>query len=106
MSLFVYAGASQMVALGLIASGQSVVTIVLTTFLINLRLLLLGAAITPIFTGWSRKLRILFGLQLTDETFAALAARFQGVTADRVVDMLLEKIPVEVQQRAAKLAGK
>ncbi len=33
-------------------------------------------------------------------------AHSEGVSSDRVVDMLLEKIPVEVQQRAAKLAGK
>ena len=33
-------------------------------------------------------------------------AHSDGVSSDRVVDMLLEKIPVEVQQRAAKLAGK
>ena len=33
-------------------------------------------------------------------------AHSEGVSTDRVVDMLLEKIPVEVQQRAAKLAGK
>ncbi len=33
-------------------------------------------------------------------------AHSEGVNTDRVIDMLLEKIPVEVQQRAAKLAGK
>ncbi len=33
-------------------------------------------------------------------------AHSEGVSSDRVIDMLLEKIPVEVQQRAAKLAGK
>lgn len=33
-------------------------------------------------------------------------AHSEGISSDRVVDMLLEKIPVEVQQRAAKLAGK
>jgi len=33
-------------------------------------------------------------------------AHSEGVNSDRVIDMLLEKIPVEVQQRAAKLAGK
>ena len=33
-------------------------------------------------------------------------AHSEGVSSDRVVDMLLEKIPVEVQQRAAKLAAK
>ncbi len=32
-------------------------------------------------------------------------AHSEGVSADRVIDMLLEKIPIEVQQRAAKLAG-
>jgi MoxR-like ATPase len=33
-------------------------------------------------------------------------AHSEGIASDRVVDMLLEKIPVEVQQRAARLAGK
>jgi len=33
-------------------------------------------------------------------------AHSEGISSDRVVDMLLERIPVEVQQRAAKLAGK
>lgn len=33
-------------------------------------------------------------------------AHSEGVTPDRVIDMLLEKVPIEVQQRAAKLAGK
>ncbi len=33
-------------------------------------------------------------------------AHSEGISADRVIDMLLEKIPIEVQQRAAKLAGK
>jgi MoxR-like ATPase len=33
-------------------------------------------------------------------TFAAQSA---GITADRVIDMLLEKIPVEITQRAEKM---
>ncbi len=33
-------------------------------------------------------------------------AHSEGMTADKIIDLLLEKIPVEVQQRAAKLAGR
>jgi MoxR-like ATPase len=31
------------------------------------------------------------------------AAQSTGITADRVIDMLLEKIPVEITQRAEKM---
>ena len=75
MSLFVYAGASQMIAVGLMAAGQPLSVILLTTFLVNLRLLLLGTAIAEKVGRWPRPFKVLFGFQHTDETFAALCAQ-------------------------------
>jgi 4-azaleucine resistance transporter AzlC len=75
MSLLVYAGASQFIAAGLFAAGASPASIVLTTFVSNLRHLLMTASLAPHLSGW-RWLRLaLFGYQVTDETFAVHAAR-------------------------------
>ncbi len=74
MSLFVYAGCSQMIAVGLLAAGQPASVVILTTFLVNLRLLLLGTAIAERLGHWPVLRKTLFGLQHTDETFAALSA--------------------------------
>lgn len=78
MSLFVYAGASQMIAIGLMASGQPLSVILLTTFLVNLRMFLLSTAISERLGSWNCFHKILFGLQHTDETFAALSADGSG----------------------------
>src|SRR5690242_2303149 len=53
MSALVFAGASQFVALGLWTGPLPVVTIVLTTLIVNLRHLLLGAALRPHFSRLS-----------------------------------------------------
>lgn len=70
MSLMVYAGSAQFVAVSLLAGGASPVTVVLTTFVVNLRHLLMSAALVPALCRWPRALQWLFAFQLTDETFA------------------------------------
>ncbi|EPR39815.1 AzlC family protein [Desulfovibrio sp. X2] len=47
MSAFVYAGASQLLALDLWGPHMSVAAVVLTTFVVNLRHVLMGAAVAP-----------------------------------------------------------
>ena len=82
MSLLVYAGSSQLVAAGLFAAGAPAASIVLTTFVVNLRHLLLSAAIAPFLKRWRKDELAVFAFQLTDETFALHAARFpSGVPA-------------------------
>lgn len=76
MSLLVYAGSSQLVAAGLFASGAPAISIVLTTFVVNLRHLLLSAAVAPFLRRWNKGELALFSCQLTDETFALHAAQF------------------------------
>lgn len=76
MSYFVYAGSGQLIAAGLLASGVSTAGIVLTTFVVNLRHLLMSAALTPYLKHWSKPLQAWFSFEMTDETFAANLGRF------------------------------
>jgi len=78
MSLLVYAGSSQLVAAGLFAAGASPASIIVTTFVVNLRHLLLSAAIAPFLKRWRKAKLAAFAYQLTDETFALHAARFRS----------------------------
>jgi 4-azaleucine resistance transporter AzlC len=70
MSLLVLAGASQFVAVSLIVQGQSLLAIAFTTFVINLRHLLLATSISQSIARWPTWGRVLFSTALTDETFA------------------------------------
>jgi len=76
MSILVFAGSSQLIAVGLFAAGTAPVAIVATTFIVNLRHLLMSAALAPFLRAWSKTRLALFAYQLTDETFALHAGRF------------------------------
>jgi 4-azaleucine resistance transporter AzlC len=84
MSLLVYAGSSQLVATGLFAAGAPAASIILTTFVVNLRHLLLSAAIAPFLKRWRKRELAAFAYQLTDETFALHAARFPSGMPSKV----------------------
>ena len=74
MSLMVFAGASQFIAVGMIASGIATLPIILTTLAVNSRHLLMSSAIAPFFKGLSLKKVIALSAQLTDESFAVAMA--------------------------------
>jgi 4-azaleucine resistance transporter AzlC len=76
MSILVFAGSAQLIAVGLFASGTAPLAIIATTFIVNLRHLLMSAALAPFLRSWSRTRLALFAYQLTDETFALHAGRF------------------------------
>lgn len=76
MSLIVYAGSSQLIAAGLFAAGQPMLSIVFTTFIVNLRHLLMAAAVAPYLSRWPKVQRLLFATELTDETFAIHSMQF------------------------------
>lgn len=72
MSLFVYAGAAQFSFLVLFSAGASILTMVVTTFLINLRHFLMSICMSNIFNKLAikNKFKWLYGYGLTDESFA------------------------------------
>jgi 4-azaleucine resistance transporter AzlC len=76
LSVIVYAGSSQLIALSLFEINAPGITIILTTFIVNLRHLLMSAAIAPYLRGWRRKELAAFAFHLTDETFALYSLRF------------------------------
>ncbi len=76
MSIFVFAGASQFVALSLVASGTAWPMIVLTTFVVNLRHMLYGATMVPFYKKLSALWKMVLAFGLTDETFAVVVNRY------------------------------
>ncbi|NLC77860.1 MAG: AzlC family ABC transporter permease [Clostridia bacterium] len=76
MSFMVFAGAGQFIAVGLLKAGATFVTIVATTFLVNLRLFLMGMALQPKIKNWS-KLRLgIIAAEITDETFVVASDHY------------------------------
>lgn len=94
MSVWVFAGASQFMALNLIQSGVNISEIIFATFILNLRHLLMSTVLAQKIKG-SRAVKSILAFGITDETFvlstcgsgkegpserdAIPAARFAGV---------------------------
>lgn len=76
MSLFVFAGSSQFIAAGLVASGTGIGIIVLTTFIVNLRHALYSTTLAPHMNHLSQKWLLPLGFWLTDESFVVAANRY------------------------------
>ena len=69
MSLFIYAGSMQFVAVGLFAGGASVLTLALTTLMVNARHLFYGISMIEPYKDMGKiKPYLIYGL--TDETYA------------------------------------
>lgn len=70
MSLMVYAGSSQFIGTGMIAAGASPAAIIVTTFLVNSRHILMSASLSPYLKKFSLRALSVIGFGITDETFA------------------------------------
>lgn len=77
MSLLVYAGASQFIAIGLWEAGAAPLTIVAATLLVNLRHSLMSAALSPYLRRVQVPLLAFLSFTLTDEVFALDSAECQ-----------------------------
>ncbi|MFZ2950544.1 MAG: AzlC family ABC transporter permease [Desulfuromonadaceae bacterium] len=78
MSLLVFAGGSQFIAVAMLGTGASALAIVSTVFMVNLRHLLMSSALSAHFPGVSRRFLALFAYGITDESFAVNMTRFSG----------------------------
>ncbi len=76
MSVFVFAGSAQFIALGLLAAGAAIPVIIATTFVVNLRHILYAANLVPKVGHLPHRWRLMMAFGLTDETFAAVSNRF------------------------------
>lgn len=73
LSIMVYAGASQFMALDLIRAGVSAGSIVLATFLLNLRHMMMSASLAVEFQDMKRKFLPIVAFGITDETFSVIS---------------------------------
>ena len=80
MSIFVYAGSSQLIAVGLFAAGAAPLSIILTTFIVNLRHLLMASALAPYLYRWQKVELSAFAYEITDESFAMHSVEFPRAT--------------------------
>lgn len=97
MSLFVFAGASQFVAVNMLAAGATAGAIVSTTFLVNLRHLLMSAALGSHVRGWPTRRLLAAAFWLTDESFAVLSS---GLATGRLESPLRPAFVLSLQASA------
>lgn len=76
MSVFVFAGSSQFIAVSMLSSGAAAPSIIITTFMVNLRHLLMSSSLAVFLRGVDRRLLTLYAYGVTDESFAVNYSRF------------------------------
>lgn len=69
-SIFVFAGASQMMAVGMHAQGASIIAIILATFLLNFRHLIMSTCVFERIKHSTLKQKLIASFGVTDESFA------------------------------------
>ncbi|MHB9098186.1 MAG: AzlC family ABC transporter permease [Syntrophales bacterium] len=77
MSIVVYAGSSQFIATAMLGTGAGLIPVVLATFFINLRHLLMSSSLSPYLKDLRGGWLVLFAYGVTDESFALNMSRFR-----------------------------
>ncbi|MFZ3589781.1 AzlC family ABC transporter permease [Bacillus sp. DJP31] len=75
MSLLVFAGASQYIALNLLTLGTGMFEIILTTFIVNIRHFLMSASLNEKMEAAPRSVKALYSFGITDESFSIVSTR-------------------------------
>lgn len=78
MSLFIYAGSMQYVAIGLMTGGASLITVALTTLMVNARHLFYGVSMLNKYKNIGKRKAYLI-YSLTDETYSLLCRDIDDV---------------------------
>lgn len=77
MSIMVFAGSAQFICVAMLTAGASVWSIILTSFVVNLRHFLMSSAIAVHLTGLRRIFLSFFAYGITDESFAVNMTHFR-----------------------------
>lgn len=89
LSILVYAGASQFMALDLIGAGVSTGSIILATFLLNLRHMMMSASLAVDFDNIPKKLLPIVGFGITDETFSVISFNKEKINIVFVLTLII-----------------
>lgn len=79
-SWIIFAGAAQLVTVQLMDSGTSLLVVVVTALVVNVRHLMYSAAMAPHFSEFPRRSRWALPYLLTDQAFAVSMLRYETVT--------------------------
>ena len=104
MSILVYAGSAQLIAVGLFGAQVPVLTIIMTTFVVNLRHLIMASALTPYLKHWRKRELAVFAYELTDETFAVHSAQFPNGVPPKI-EVLATNITAQTSWVTGTLLG-
>ena len=77
MSLFVFAGSSQFIAISMLSSGAGIASIIATTFVVNLRHFLMSSSLALHLGSVKKSTLSLFAYGVTDESFAVNLSKFR-----------------------------
>ncbi len=77
MSVLVFAGSAQFICVAMLAAGASPPAIIFTTFVVNLRHVLMSSALAVYLQGVNRRFLALYAYGVTDESFAINLTRFR-----------------------------
>ncbi|TYO98444.1 4-azaleucine resistance transporter AzlC [Geothermobacter ehrlichii] len=83
MSVLVFAGSAQFIAVAMLDGGASATAIILTTLVVNFRHFLMSSALAVPLRGIGRRFLLLFAYGITDESFAVNMTRFRAGNWDR-----------------------
>ena len=92
MSILVFAGSAQFIAVSMLVSGASAPAIIATTFFVNLRHTLMSSALAVHLSRVSRGFLAVFAYGVTDESFAVNIARFRRKSWDRWRALLVNQL--------------
>jgi 4-azaleucine resistance transporter AzlC len=77
MSVMVFAGSAQFICVAMLAAKASIPTIIMTTFVVNLRHMLMSSALAVYLAAVKSRFLALYAYGITDESFAVNMTRFR-----------------------------
>ena len=104
LSLFVFAGASQFMAVSMLHTGVEALAIIAASFVVNFRHVLMSASLAAHIEPWSIHKRLLLGAMLTDETFIMHSLHFSEGHMDPTAALTLN-FSMYVTWAASSFAG-
>lgn len=91
MSILVFAGSGQFIALAMIGSGSSIASIVVTIFIVNLRHIFYGTMLNPYLAEKSTMYKCLYAQEIVDETSAVNLTQFQREEVDWTPELAISQ---------------
>ena len=105
MSVVVFAGASQLAVIDLLRSDTSLVVVVVTGVIINLRMLMYSASIAPYFQRYRARWKATLAYFLTDQAYAVAISRYERTDAERAEAVEGERQEATASESASTTAA-